>query len=107
MHSFDTDFSQPLEFRFRWNFWQGQGNDDHTRLDAQDVGEIRSTVSRERPGTPFDVIVGGWPRSADLQHEREVRRDCERAGATWWQEWVIGGPDQVRQIIRSGPVRAD
>lgn len=83
------------------------GNDDHARLDVQDVSEIRSTASRERPGTPFDIIVGGWPRGADLQHEREVRRDCERAGATWWQEWVIGGPDQVREIIRSGPVRAD
>jgi hypothetical protein len=83
------------------------GTDDHARLDRQDVREIRSTASRERPGTPFDIIVGGWPHGADLQQEREVRRDCEPAGATWWQEWVIGGPDQVREIIRSGPVRAD
>lgn len=56
---------------------------------------------------PFDIVVGGWPRDADLNREREVRRNCERAGATWWQEWVTGGPKQAREIIRNGPVRTD
>jgi hypothetical protein len=56
-------------------------------------------------GDSFDIIVGGWPRGADLQSERAVRTECERAGATWWQEWVIGGFDQVRETIQSGLIR--
>ena len=70
-------------------------------------GDIASTASRERPGATFDIIVGGWPRGADLNLERKIRRTCKLAGATWWQEWVTGDPEQVREIIRSGPLRSD
>ena len=81
------------------------GNPDHGPLTVQDVSEIRKTADREKGGDPFDIVVGGWPRGADRRREGEVRKEYELAGATWWQEWVVGGPDQVRDTIRSGPVR--
>lgn len=81
------------------------GNDDHGPLNADDVCQIRIAAINEGRDSSFDIVVGGFPRGADLQGEREVRTECEQAGATWWQEWVIGGLDQVRETIRSGPVR--
>jgi alkanesulfonate monooxygenase SsuD/methylene tetrahydromethanopterin reductase-like flavin-dependent oxidoreductase (luciferase family) len=81
------------------------GNDDHARLNAEDVAQIRAAATSARCLASFDIVVGGWPRGADLQRERENRAECERAGATWWQEWVVGGLEQVRAIIRGGPLR--
>ena len=80
------------------------GNADHGPLNAGDVAEIRAAATKEGCAASFDIVVGGNPRGADLQHEREVRTECEHAGATWWQEWVVGGLDQVRATIRSGPI---
>jgi Luciferase-like monooxygenase len=81
------------------------GQDGHDHLNADDVGEIRAAAINEGCGSSFDIVVGGWPRRADVDRERQVRGECERAGATWWQEWVIGGVEEVRATIRSGPVR--
>jgi alkanesulfonate monooxygenase SsuD/methylene tetrahydromethanopterin reductase-like flavin-dependent oxidoreductase (luciferase family) len=83
------------------------GNDDHGPLNADDVGQIRTAATHEVHGDSFDAVVGGFPRGADPQREREVRAECEHAGATWWQEWVVGGLEQVRETIQSGPIRTE
>jgi len=100
-------FKRALSFDGFAGFRGIPGNDDHGPLMPQEIIEISSSAAKERPNTPFDIIVGGWPRSADLDREREVRRNCECAGATWWQEWVTGAPERVREIIRSGPIRTN
>ena len=49
-------------------------------------------------------------RRSDLDQEREHLRAMEKAGATWWVEFVEP-PDldleTVRAYIRQGPLRVD
>ena len=56
----------------------------------------------------FDIVVGGHERRADWGEEREFIRSLSEVGATWWIEWVpLGGLEEMKKVIKRGPLRID
>ena len=73
-------------------------------LRGEDVRELR----RRAGDRPWTQAVGGWPRRADLDEERDHRREVAAAGADWWVEWIA--PDEresMRAAVARGPLRVD
>ncbi len=75
----------------------------------QQVSEIRQFIDSHRISPrPFDIVAGGPERGPDPDRTRELIRQSERAGATWFSEWIPpGDPDTMRAVIASGPTRID
>lgn len=75
----------------------------------EDVAQLRDRARRERgPDAPFDIAVGGRPRGADEEAERQLIRALEAAGATWWSEYLppnTGSFQEVLRRIARGPLR--
>ena len=76
-----------------------------------DVRALRDTIRGQR-GTldGYDIAVGGSPRRADWEEERDTIRSLAEAGATWWTEYIppsSGDIDTVRAFIKRGPQRID
>jgi alkanesulfonate monooxygenase SsuD/methylene tetrahydromethanopterin reductase-like flavin-dependent oxidoreductase (luciferase family) len=77
------------------------------RLNADDVREMRSLIERERGSADgYEICVGGEPRAADRERERDRIRSLAAAGTTWWSEWVPPcEPEQARRAVTRGPLR--
>lgn len=98
----------------RWDGFIGgkdHAPDEDWHLTPNEARRLKADIQRHRTrAEPFDIALGGGEREDDLDREREIRRSLAEAGATWWKEYVhpgIGGPEAMRQRIKSGPVRAD
>jgi alkanesulfonate monooxygenase SsuD/methylene tetrahydromethanopterin reductase-like flavin-dependent oxidoreductase (luciferase family) len=87
----------------------GSGEDTGDPITAEQVATIRSLVEASRTGGgPFDIVAGGPARGPDPGRTKELVRQCARAGATWFSEWVPpGDPATMRASITRGPVRID
>jgi hypothetical protein len=57
--------------------------------------------------TPFDLIVGGYERSDDLEKVRDQIAMAAEGGATWWAEYAVGTPEAIRKMVQAGPIRVD
>ncbi len=80
-------------------------------LTPEDIHLLRDDVQRERGAMDgYDIAVGGSPRRADWDEERDYIRSLAEAGATWWNEYIppnSGDLGTVRDLIRRGPLRID
>jgi alkanesulfonate monooxygenase SsuD/methylene tetrahydromethanopterin reductase-like flavin-dependent oxidoreductase (luciferase family) len=76
-----------------------------------DVRKLRTMVEQQRgKDSPFDIVLGGRQREADLDRERALINSLAAAGATWWIEYLppeLGGLDVIREAIARGPLRID
>jgi alkanesulfonate monooxygenase SsuD/methylene tetrahydromethanopterin reductase-like flavin-dependent oxidoreductase (luciferase family) len=71
-------------------------------MTADDVRRLRAMAGNR----PFDIAVGGSPRSDDADADRMHIRAVEEAGATWWVEWIPPGErDTMRRSVDRGPLR--
>jgi alkanesulfonate monooxygenase SsuD/methylene tetrahydromethanopterin reductase-like flavin-dependent oxidoreductase (luciferase family) len=76
-----------------------------------DVRSLRAFIDGQRAAsTPFDIALGGRPRSEDWERDRALIRSLAEAGATWWIEYLppgMGGLDAMRACIERGPLRIE
>lgn len=77
----------------------------------EDVDKLRNYVLQKR-GTldGYDISVGGSPRRPDWEEERDYIRSLAVAGVTWWTEYIppnAGSLEQIRALIKCGPLRID
>lgn len=77
-------------------------------------GDVRDLIAfvREHRGSveDYDICVGGSPRRPDWEDERATIRALAEAGVTWWTEYIppdAGRLDEVRALVRRGPLRID
>lgn len=104
----------PLRRAARWDgacFYPaaepGSATDSQQPLLPQQVSEIRQFIDAHRtsPG-PFDIVAGGPQRGPDPDHTRELIRQSQQAGASWFSEWIPpGDPATMRATIAHGPTR--
>jgi alkanesulfonate monooxygenase SsuD/methylene tetrahydromethanopterin reductase-like flavin-dependent oxidoreductase (luciferase family) len=85
------------------------GSFDHwTDHSASFVADVHKLVQRER-GTldGFDIVTGGRPRDDDWDRDRELIRALDKAGASWWIEYVDPAVDldETREAVSRGPLR--
>lgn len=58
--------------------------------------------------TPYDIVVSGQERTADVEQGRALVASYAQAGATWWFEYVHAAEFAVMQKhIAQGPLRID
>jgi probable F420-dependent oxidoreductase len=71
----------------------------------QQVSAIRRCIEALRTSTePFDIVAGGPERGPDPDRTRELVRQSEQAGATWFSEWIPpGDPATMHAVIAQGP----
>jgi hypothetical protein len=69
------------------------------------VSAIRRGIEARRSSSkPFDIVAGGPERGPDLDRTRELVRQSEEAGATWFSEWIPpGDPGTMHAVIAQGP----
>src|SRR5262249_1291092 len=98
----------PIRRAARFEGYSGYRVNPDGPLSPDDAPAVRAEIKRYRkPAEPFDIVGGGWPRTDDLAALRARIRACSEAGITWWCEYAFGPPDQIREQIKSGPIRAD
>ncbi|HLI50759.1 MAG TPA: LLM class flavin-dependent oxidoreductase [Thermomicrobiaceae bacterium] len=75
----------------------------------EDVERFRAEIAEARGGEidSFDVALGGNKRRPDVGEERAFRSALAEAGMTWYVEYAPGTIDEMRSVIRQGPVRID
>jgi probable F420-dependent oxidoreductase len=73
----------------------------------QQVSEISQFIDSHRTSPrPFDIVAGGPERGPDPDRTRELIRQSELAGATWFSEWIPpSDPATMRAVIAGGPTR--
>jgi alkanesulfonate monooxygenase SsuD/methylene tetrahydromethanopterin reductase-like flavin-dependent oxidoreductase (luciferase family) len=90
-----------IERALRWDgacLYRREGG----HLTADDVRDLRQRAG-ERPWT---IAVGGQPRRADWDEEREQIGAIAAAGADWWVEWIEPADrERMRDVARRGPLR--
>jgi hypothetical protein len=71
----------------------------------QQVSAIWRYIEACRTSTEqFDIVAGGPERGPDLDRTRELIRQSEQAGATWFSELIPpGDPAAMRAFIGQGP----
>lgn len=83
---------------------------DWADVTADDVAWLRELArNRRTDGDAFVIAVGGRERADDLTAERQYVTGLRGAGATWWHEYVPPRLplETARQLIETGPIRAD
>lgn len=100
----------PVQRAARWDGACLYRHQSHYMM-PDDIRSLRDTVQRQR-GTleGYDIAVGGSPRRADWEEERDTIRSLAEAGATWWTEYIppnSGDVETVRALIKRGPLRID
>lgn len=80
-------------------------------MTPDDVRDLKAFIRQHRGSVEgYDIVVGGSPRRADWEEERNHIQSLAEAGVTWWTEYIppgIGGLDSVRTCIARGPLRID
>lgn len=93
---------RPTERALRWD-GSCLYRDGATHLLPDDVRALRA----RRPEPAWDVAVGGWPRRADWDEERDTIRALAVAGATWWIEWLAPADEEaLRALASREPLRS-
>jgi alkanesulfonate monooxygenase SsuD/methylene tetrahydromethanopterin reductase-like flavin-dependent oxidoreductase (luciferase family) len=72
------------------------------------VAEVRALVERERDSIDdYAIVTGGRARDDDWDRDREIIAGLDRAGATWWVEYVPADVDMAGQqeAVARGPLR--
>jgi len=100
----------PVERAARWDGACLYKQKTHYML-PEDIRSLKDFVaSRRDPYEPYDIVVGGAPRRADWEEEREYIRQLAQAGATWWLEYLppeTGSLDRAIVCIERGPLRIE
>lgn len=89
--------------------WKVGDGDEEVEMEPEDLRQLVEEIGRLRPGGlhGYDFVMGGRERKPDVAAEREWLAEMKEAGATWWMEWIPPGePDQMREAVCRGPVRA-
>lgn len=75
----------------------------------EDIARFRAEIAAERGGElgSFDIALGGNKRGADIGEERTKRVALAEAGMTWYVEYAPGTIEEMRSVIRQGPIRID
>lgn len=77
-------------------------------LMPEDIHTLRELVQAQRGSLAgYDIAVGGSPRRADWEEEREYIHSLAEAGVTWWTEYIppdSGDLETVRGLIKRGPL---
>lgn len=75
----------------------------------EDIERFRAEIAVERGGElgSFDVALGGNKRGPDIGEERAKRAALAEAGMTWYVEYAPGTVDEMRSVIRQGPIRIE
>lgn len=77
----------------------------------EDIRALKAFVDARRPaGAPFDIAADGTGSHENEQEERALIRALAEAGATWCVQYIApqtGGLDQVRSVVKRGPLRID
>ncbi|NJN44996.1 MAG: hypothetical protein HC806_09945 [Anaerolineae bacterium] len=69
----------------------------------EDIRALRKWLVEHGKGETFDVVVEGQTPGDDLDRAKEMMKEWEEAGATWWIEsWWGAEADRVRRL-RQGP----
>jgi alkanesulfonate monooxygenase SsuD/methylene tetrahydromethanopterin reductase-like flavin-dependent oxidoreductase (luciferase family) len=93
----------------RWDCYMGYRvypDGSQSALGPDDIAAVKKLIESERTDSaPFDICVGGYPRPADAGAYRRQLDNASAAGATWWNEYVIGAADGIRERITGGPPR--
>ena len=93
----------------RWDCYMGYRvypDGSQSALGPDDIAAVKKLIESERTDSgPFDICVGGYPRPADASAYRRQLDNASAAGATWWNEYVIGAADGIRERIAGGPPR--
>jgi alkanesulfonate monooxygenase SsuD/methylene tetrahydromethanopterin reductase-like flavin-dependent oxidoreductase (luciferase family) len=80
-------------------------------MSPDDIRTLRSFVQEQRGNLDgYDIAVGGSPRRADWEEERDYIWSLAEAGATWWVEYIppeSGYVETVRAMIEPGPLRVE
>jgi hypothetical protein len=77
-------------------------------VSADELREIGTIIrGRRSPSDPFDIIAGGYPLDEGPERARNLLGRAAEAGATWWLDYAVGPPDEIRARIVSGPLRID
>ncbi|GHO87402.1 LLM class flavin-dependent oxidoreductase [Dictyobacter formicarum] len=81
---------------------QGDGS-----IKPHDIQAIHNFVSAHRTSdTPFDLVAAGNSAADDRARARAQIEPFESAGATWWVEFILPGPNESEQAftrIKQGP----
>jgi alkanesulfonate monooxygenase SsuD/methylene tetrahydromethanopterin reductase-like flavin-dependent oxidoreductase (luciferase family) len=71
------------------------------------VAEVRSLVTNHgRSLDGYDIVTGGRTRGDDWDRDREIIASLDRAGATWWVEYIEPSLDldATRAAVERGPL---
>lgn len=80
------------------------------RLTPDEVAALKLQIVARTDARSFDIALGGAPRGADLEAERDYIRLVANAGATWWMEYLppdFGDLRAIRSVVQAGPLRID
>lgn len=68
-------------------------------------GLVMAVAAQRTCDRPFDVAIGGRRRRDDEAAERAYLKRIAAAGATWWLEFIPGGPpDTMSAAVACGPL---
>lgn len=100
----------PVRRAARWDGFvggkdHGPGEDWH--LSPQEIRTLIAQITSYRvDSTPFDIALGGAPRSDDVEQDRAYIRAAAEAGTTWWMEWIPPGDlAEVLTYLLQGPLK--
>jgi hypothetical protein len=100
---------RPVVRAARWDGYMGfriYPDGKQSALAPDDLGAIRNLIASKRTDlSGFDICAGGYPRSGDAASYNHQLDQAAAAGATWWNEYVIGAADDIRERIKGGPPR--
>ena len=100
---------RPVIRAARWDGFMGYRiypDGSQSALGPDDLTGIRALIASKRTDmSQFDVCGGAFPHSEDAAVYRRLLDEASAAGATWWQEYVIGPAEDIRERIKGGPPR--
>jgi alkanesulfonate monooxygenase SsuD/methylene tetrahydromethanopterin reductase-like flavin-dependent oxidoreductase (luciferase family) len=95
----------PMRRAARWDgsmLYKQAPDDGEADMTPDDVRAVRDLAGAK----PYDIAVGGRARRDDWDSERDWIAAMERAGATWWGEWIPPADrETMRAAVRRGPLR--
>jgi len=94
----------------RWDGFVGGKEHTHDQPWCLTPDELRALKiaiqSRRKSLEGFDIALGGASRGNDWKKDQETISSLEKAGATWWMEYVTSNTfEKMSEVIRQGPLR--